>query len=142
MSTFRTRRRACQETLLRAGILPRDDYVIEAPATLEGGHAAVERLLRLDPRPDALFCFSDDLAAGAMQACVDHNLRIPEDLALVGYPDLKYARTLRVPLTTVRQPCDLIGQTAARALVDRLENADIVPQQHVIPVELVLRESA
>jgi len=142
LSTCRVRRTAYQETLIRHGILPRSEYIIETPSTLEGGRIAVERILSQDPRPDALFCFSDLLAAGAMQACLDHRLRVPQDLAIVGFADLAYSSLLRVPLTTVRQPCDLIGHTIARALLERLTECPGPPEQHVLPVELIVRESA
>jgi LacI family transcriptional regulator len=142
VSTCRVRSAAYRDTLIHNGMLPQEDYVIDVPSTAAGGRDAVKRLLQLDPRPDALFCFSDMLAAGAMAACLESGLRIPDDLALVGYADLEYSDLLRISLTTVRQPCDLLGQTTADLLVARLSSSSDPAPHKTVPVELVVRASA
>jgi DNA-binding LacI/PurR family transcriptional regulator len=142
LSTNRLRRSGYQEALMRHGIMPRGDYVFEVDTGRESCRGAMERLLALDPRPQAVFFFSDELASEAMRICLDHNLRVPADLALVGYADYSYSSLLRVPLTTVRQPCDVIGRALAEALLARLADETTPSKQYVIPVELIVRESA
>ena len=92
------------------------------------------------PRPDAVFCFSDLLAIGILEACRDHGLRVPEDMAVVGYADLPHSGLLKVGLTTVRQPHHQLGQRAAEILVECMEKGGL-PRQVILPVELIVRES-
>lgn len=142
VSTNRLRHEGYVEALIRGGILPDPNLSIEISPTEGGGRAAVEKLMAQAPLPDALFCSSDPIAIGAMEECMRQGIRIPEDLALVGYADLDYSHMLRIPLTTVRQPRELLGQRAAEVLIARMENKDIQPPQRMLPVELVVRESS
>jgi DNA-binding LacI/PurR family transcriptional regulator len=141
VSTNQFRHAGYVEALVRHGVPLDDRLVVEAPSTEEGGREAVDRVLRLDPKPDALYCFSDLMAAGAMEECLRRGVRIPQDLALVGYADLPYSALLRVPLTTVRQPREEIARRAAELLLSRM--ARQIPDEHQIrvPVELIVRAS-
>ena len=94
----------------------------------------------MTPRPEAIFCFSDFVAIGVLEACREHGIRVPEDLAVVGFADLSYSGLLKVGLTTVRQPRQQLGQQAAEMLIDCMEK-DGQPRQITLPVELVVRES-
>ena len=107
VSTNRLRHAGYTAALIRHGILPQAEYAIEAPPSEEGGYRALARLLALEPRPDAVFCFSDNVAIGIMEACSDQGIRVPEDLAVVGYADLPQSRLLKVSLDH--------GSTAAAA---------------------------
>lgn len=140
VSTNRARHSGYVDTLIAHGILPDNKYVT-VDTTFEGGHAALKQLLAMKPVPDALFCFSDIVAAGVLEACLQLGVRVPDDLALIGYADLEYSRMLRVPLTTVKQPTDLIGRTAADLLVAQLEGDLPSETQIKLPVELLVRES-
>lgn len=92
--------------------------------------------------PDGLFCANDLLALGVMQALTMlHTLRIPEDMALVGYDDIDFAASAVVPLTSVRQPAALIGRTAIELLTEQLADADAAPRAVVFKPELVIRQS-
>ena len=94
----------------------------------------------MEPRPDAVFCFSDNVAIGILEACSDQGIRVPEDLAVVGYADLPHLRLLKVSLTSVRQPRPLLGRHAAQMLIACMEDkSQPVPVR--LPVELVIRES-
>ena len=141
VSTGRLRHQGYVDALLRHGLQPDPARALEAePAALAGREVAA-RLLRLEPRPDALFCFSDMVAVGVIEECLERGLRIPEDLAVVGYADLDFSRFTRVPLTTVRQPRNEIGRLAARMLLDQIRGKPLEEPQAVLPVELVVRES-
>lgn len=142
ISTNRIRAAAYRDALIRSGLLPSEKFIIESDSSASGGQDAVQKLLRLDPRPDAVFCMSDVIAAGAMEACLNAGVRVPEDLAIVGYADLDYSHLLRIPLTTIRQPTDQVGATAARVLLSRLSDSAGSGPQEVLPVELVIRASA
>ena len=94
----------------------------------------------LDPRPDAVFCFSDQLAFEIIGSCEEYGIRVPEELAVVGYSDLPNASLLKVSLSTIRQPRSLIGRAAAEMLLARMEQKDQTPQIN-LPVVLIVRQS-
>lgn len=93
-------------------------------------------------RPDAIFAANDLMAMGALQACVMVNsLRVPEDIAIIGFDDIDFARAAVVPLSSVRQPAALIGQTAVELLLDEADHGVAPGRQVVFTPELVERES-
>ncbi len=92
-------------------------------------------------RPTAAFCANDLLALGLLQQCVSLGLRVPEDLAIVGYDDIEFAAAAAVPLTSVRQPRQLLGRTAAELLLDESSNPDHEHQRVTFTPELVVRTS-
>lgn len=130
-----------RNALERAGLTFRDDYVVEGDFTSESGCQAMRKLLALDERPDAVFVACDMMALGAMRAVHDLGLRIPEDVAIVGFDDIHFA-SLSVPaLTTIRQHKEEIGEKACEALIDLIEERRVDPPRVTLPVDLVVRES-
>lgn len=103
----------------------------------EDGHAAALRLLLGDDPPDALFCASDILALGARDAARGLGVRVPDDLAIVGFDDIPMAGWPPYDLTTVRQPVDLMVDAALAAVLARGE----APVTRLLPGELVVRGS-
>lgn len=94
-------------------------------------------------RPDAIFAANDLLAVGLLQALVMRGeVRVPDDIALVGFDDIDFAEAAVVPLSSVRQPSRLIGQTALRILLEEAEDPGRAPRQVVFQPELVVRESS
>ncbi len=140
ISTTRLRQAGYAAGLIRNGILPVPDYALNLPASEAGGWQAVERIRALNPRPDAVICFSDNVALGLLEACIHHGIRVPEDLAVVGYADLPFAGMLKVSLTTIRQPQELLGRRAVEVLLKCMEKKGH-SEQIVLPVELIVRES-
>ena len=115
-----------------------------AELTILAGRDAGEKVVALpdDQRPDAVFCANDLLAVGFMQAVIMFSdLRIPDDIAIVGYDDIDYAFSTIVPLTSVRQPAELLGRTAVETLLQ--ENAVASDEHHDrrFTPELVVRGS-
>ena len=108
---------------------------------IETGTRCAERLLSLEHRPTAIFAFSDELAMGVMQAARNKGLRIPEDLAVVGYDNVTYSAHLSPPLTTVAQNPYAIGSTACKMLVDLVTGEKVERVNVLIPVKLLIRES-
>ncbi len=114
-----------------------------------GDHAAAEQareILGANPRPTALLCYSDVLAAGALRAAEDMGLAVPDDVSVVGFDDNPLATRVRPELTTVRQDAYAKGTAAARALTEALRTAQdgepAEPVEVVLPTELVVRESS
>lgn len=108
------------------------------------GRRAGERLAGLPTsrRPTAAFCANDMLALGLLQQAVRLGLRVPEDLAIVGYDDIEFAAAAAVPLTSVAQPRQLLGRTAAELMLAEARHAvGHVHEQRVFEPELVVRDS-
>lgn len=135
--------------VLRQRNLPfENELVAESDFSEEGGHAAMLRLLQgqgeargvIHP-PEAVFVASDSMAIGAMRALREQGLRVPQDVAIVGFDDIPLASRTEPPLTTVRQPIMKTGLIAAETLIDMIEN-DINPSRRIImETELVIRDS-
>jgi LacI family transcriptional regulator len=92
--------------------------------------------------PDGIFCANDLLALGVMQSLtMTHTLRIPEDIALIGYDDIDFAVSAVVPLSSIRQPTELLGRTAIELLAEEVESQNPVHRSVVFTPELVIRQS-
>ncbi len=105
------------------------------------GYQAALKLLE-NPLPEGLLVGSDDIALGVLKAFKDHNIRIPEDIQIIGYDDIAFARHFTPGLTTVKQDRELIATTAAKKLIQLINNPNIKVEEVIrIPVELVLRET-
>ncbi len=111
-------------------------------------------VLRCDPRdlkvikkaidhlkPDGIVCGNDVTAGHLMQSLNQLEVRIPGDIRVAGIDDVKYAELLRVPLTTMRQPCTAIGDAAFRAMLDRVERPDAPGRDILLSCDLVVRGS-
>ncbi|MBS0210065.1 MAG: GntR family transcriptional regulator [Planctomycetes bacterium] len=92
-------------------------------------------------KPDAIVCANDITAAALMQSLFQLGRRVPQDIAVVGFDDVKYARLLAVPLTTVRQPCADLGRVAVRAMCERIADRTLPPRAIVLEPELIVRQS-
>lgn len=120
-------------------ILSRDFVDIDSQRQ---GADAMRQLLKTSPRPDAVFCYNDPIAIGAMNVILDAGMRIPEDIALVGCGDLNYNEWLRVPLTSIDQHSDLIGQRAGEILLAMIERREWpAPAKVILDPTLVVRAS-
>ncbi|WP_394835576.1 LacI family transcriptional regulator [Pendulispora rubella] len=113
------------------------------------GRDAGARLLGLSPRPTAVACANDLLALGVLQVMVGAGVRVPSEMAIVGYDDIEFAAAAAVPLTSVRQPAVRLGRTAAEMLIAETADDRFVGEtdthQHrtvVFAPELVVRESS
>jgi LacI family transcriptional regulator len=141
VSTNHQRQAGYVATLMRHGILPRSDYMIDVHFNEEEKRQALDRILALDPRPDGVFCFSDLAAFDIIETCDQYGIRVPEELAVVGYSDFPQAGLLKISLSTIRQPRSLLGRTAAEMLLARMEKKE-QPAQVDLPVELIVRQSS
>ncbi|GGJ59987.1 LacI family DNA-binding transcriptional regulator [Deinococcus roseus] len=102
-----------------------------------GTDHAVRQLLNLQNRPDAIFCWNDSTAIQAIQTCYSLGLKVPEDIAVVGFDDLPTARTSFPPLTTVRIDKEALGRRGVELLLSRPSE----PTQVIVPTQIVVRSS-
>lgn len=91
--------------------------------------------------PDALVCANDELALSTMKALQHAGVKVPDDIAIVGWDDVMTARYVTPALTTVRQPLHELGRVAAARLHERITGAPLAPEPRILPTELVLRSS-
>lgn len=105
------------------------------------GYEGMKRLLSLPNRPTAVFARNDFTAIGAMTAIKESGLRIPNDVAIIGFDDIPLAAHMSPSLSTVRQPMRLQGQIAAEMLLRRIENDDAPREEKILTCELIIRES-
>jgi len=120
--------------------------LVETPSlTVAAGRAAAVTMAELPAgrRPTAAFCGNDLVALGVLQEMTRRGLRIPEDLALVGYDDIEFAGAAAVPLTSVRQPREALGRTAGQLLLEEVDDGEGHRHRHVVfDPELVIRDSS
>ena len=141
ISSVQERLQGCKDAMEEAGLSSASLRVERTNLKMEGGVEAMERLLAHDP-PDGVFAYSDILAIGAMKSILEARLRIPDDIALIGYDDIEFAGMLEVPLTTVRQPRYRIGEEAARILLKKLDGSiEEEVKSVVLRPELIVRKS-
>lgn len=135
-------RLAAYRCALRGLGLDADDALVaEGAFSAESGYRAMRALLGRGPAPDGLFAGNDTIALGAMAALHERGLRIPEDVAVVGFDDLPIAAYAWPPLTTIRNPAIPQGELAGRMLVDLLQRKEVAEPRIEVPTELVLRAS-
>ncbi|MBP1693077.1 MAG: transcriptional regulator, LacI family [Chloroflexi bacterium] len=127
------------QTLRQWNLAVDPDLIIEGDFSEDGGYTAMRRLVPC--QPEAVFIASDQMAIGALRALREYELRVPQDIAVIGFDDIPMAARTDPPLTTVRQPIQKTGQTAAETLIDMIEYPSNEPRRLILPTELVIRES-
>ena len=143
VATGTGRLRGYRRTLARRSIEPNPAYVIQGQYGDNTGYDAMQQLLKTNPRPDGVFCYNDPVAAGAIKAILEANLRVPEDIAVIGAGNVHYSDLLRVALSTVDQSSALIGETAAEVLFSCMDSGKPPVARHIfIPPRLVVRDSS
>jgi LacI family transcriptional regulator len=106
-----------QEALAEAGLGVAADFVVRGDFQVASGRACASALLSLDERPSAIFAANDHMAWGVLELAEERGLRVPEDIAVVGFDDTPPSQHKHPPLTTVRQPFQVMGQRAAELLL-------------------------
>ncbi|GAA1448024.1 LacI family DNA-binding transcriptional regulator [Leifsonia poae] len=121
------------------------EVIVVNGLTVQEGRRAGEAIVERAPsaRPDGIFAANDLLAIGLLQALnMQGEIAIPDEIALVGYDDILFASASVVPLTSIRQPSRLIGETAVQILLEEAEDPDLEPRQILYQPELVVRASS
>ena len=138
------RRRGWEDALLAAGRPTDDGWVAEVPTfRREHGAEAMAALLDRDDPPDAVFCFNDTLALGALRMLADRGLRVPEDVAVIGLDDIQDGRFSVPTLSTIGPDKEYIARTAVRMLAERLGDGGgaLAPRDVRAGFDLVVRGS-
>lgn len=126
-----------------AGVPVDESYVVPAANFFrQDGAAAMASLLALPSPPDAVFCFNDLMAIGALRVLHDHGVRVPDDIAVVGFDDIEEGLYTYPRLTTVAPDKEAIARESLRMLSERIEGDQSGPRQIILSSRLVVRESA
>jgi LacI family transcriptional regulator len=104
------------------------------------GYRLMDEMIQSGNVPRALFAASDSMAIGAIRALQDHEYRVPDDVAIIGFNDIELAQYASTPLTTIRVHTEEMGRIGVKLMLDRIEGRNI-PLKVVLPTELVIRES-
>jgi LacI family transcriptional regulator len=137
MCVAQDRLKGYRQALEQAGQLTDETLIVEGDFGELSGHLGMETLLQKGV--DAVFAASDTMACGALRAIQEEGLRVPDDVALVGFDDLPVAATTVPPLTTVRQPIWETGAVATDMLIDLLNGAPREGRQIILPAQLIVR---
>ncbi|BBE80558.1 LacI family transcriptional regulator [Grimontella sp. AG753] len=134
----RLRLEGYRDAMARAGLTIHDGDEIIGNFEFSGGFEAMQMLLALEARPQAVFICNDAMAVGAYLALYQAGLRVPQDIAIVGYDDIELAQYMTPPLTTIHQPKDELGELAIDVLIHRI--SDPTQQQQRLQLTPVLME--
>jgi len=106
------------------------------------GFEVMHHFLKLKHRPDAVFCYNDLTALGAIDATLQAGLRVPEDIAFIGCGNLRYANYLRVPLSSIDHQTGELGRLAGQFAMDLSADPDLQPRSVLVPSVVIARESS
>ena len=144
LNIYQNRRQGYLDALLEYGVAPDEDLLVYSALTVAEGAAGMARLLALPRPPDGVFAAGDSSVLGALQELKSRGLRVPQDVALVGFSNEGFTAITEPRLTSVDQRCEEMGQAAVRLFLElfRAEAGGHVSRQVVLQPQLFIRESS
>jgi LacI family transcriptional regulator len=144
LSIYRERLRGYREALTAYGLLPRADYILTNNLKIEDGQEGAAQFWSLPEPPDAIFCASDYSALGAMQYLKGRGLRIPKDVALVGFANETFTDFIEPSLTSVDQHPIEMGEAVAKLFLEQVENNSrpFLTRHITLNADLIIRHSS
>lgn len=139
--TGRERHKGFLHALEEAKIVIPDEWIIEADFQPHEGHKGMIKLLSVPKRPTALFCGGDVIAMGALCAAGEMGLKVPEDISVIGYDNIRNTRFFNPPLTTIQQPKETLAEMALDMLLDKIINKRKTYSSIELHPELIERHS-
>ncbi|MGH8158820.1 MAG: LacI family DNA-binding transcriptional regulator [Rhodanobacter sp.] len=127
--------------LQRAEIPVNPALTVVGDFSIEAGERAIDLLVSQGRSFSAVFCSNDEMAIGAMRALSAHGLRVPQDVSVVGFDDIRFARYTSPSLTTIAQPKNALGREAMTMLIELLDDPKVPPRKRVLSADLVVRGS-
>jgi DNA-binding LacI/PurR family transcriptional regulator len=130
-----------RSALAASGIALPDIYIQRGDSSMQSGYEATMALLALPSRPSAIFATNDLMALGAVEAAIDHGLRVPDDLSVIGLDDIMLGMHVRPPLTTVAIPKQELARQAIELLLRYIDDTEAEPVLLTVRPHLVIRRS-
>lgn len=131
---------AYKKALTDAGIPIKNNLIAKGDFTIFGGYNATKKLLQKEI-PTAIFCGNDNMAIGALQAIQEANLKVPEDISIVGFDDIEVARYINPSLTTVKMNLLEMASIATNTLITSIEDNSNFSANYTLPIDLIERNS-
>ena len=129
-----------KEIMVKNGLY-REEYLQIGDFSMESGYIMMKEILKLEDRPTAVFCGNDSIAMGAYKAIRENKLKIPEDISIIGFNDLKLSQYSIPSLTTIKIDTKLIAQETVNSLIELLEGKRDYHKKVFLPIELIERQS-
>jgi LacI family transcriptional regulator len=142
LSISKERKRGFMDALKKHKREITENTITTAGVLMEKGYLAMQKLIIKNDIPDAIFCFNDPCALGALKAMKEAGLKCPEDIALVGFSESEVAQLVEPPLTSIEQPTFEIGETAANLLIEQIENSSTPYQTISLVAKMNIRKSS
>lgn len=127
--------------LQRADIAMNPSLTVVGDFSIEAGERAVDLLLSQPSPFSAVFCSNDEMAIGAMRALAARGLRVPEDVSVVGFDDIRFSRYTTPALTTIAQPKNALGREAMSMMIELLNDPEVPARKRILSADLVVRGS-
>ena len=122
----------------------KDKYVFYDYLTIEGGYKVGQKILKLDDLPTALICLNDEMAMGVIQSLTSTDIKVPDDISVIGIDNIRMSEYYNPSLTTLNIPKKEMGKKAAEILLKRINNEKLTPNEQLVifPTELIIRKSS
>ncbi|WP_352297797.1 LacI family DNA-binding transcriptional regulator [Pseudoalteromonas sp. 20-MNA-CIBAN-0454] len=118
-----------------------EDLITGGNLTIEDGRRITRRLLNQSPRPTAILCANDEMALGSIYEIKNSGLKVPEDISVIGFDNIRYAEISDPPLTTIAQPGEEIGEKTMYQLCHIIEGLEVKSTPSIVPHQLIIRSS-
>lgn len=141
---YKNRIRGYRDALEKFGLPIEDSLIVESNLRIEDGRKIMKQLLELKERPDAVYAAGDYAALGALQVMQENNIRVPDDMALVGFSNEPFTSLVTPSISSIEQHSEQIGQIAAKTLLKRIEtkNKNVSLNKLILQPELIVRASS
>ncbi|WP_461203234.1 LacI family DNA-binding transcriptional regulator [Enterococcus sp. N342-3-1-2] len=134
------RKKGFDQALTEAALTYPPEYCVSGDFTLASGKTGAQQLLSLSDPPEVIFCANDDMAIGAINYCLEAGLRIPQDIAIIGFDDIPFSQFTYPPLTTISKPVYEMSKRATELLLAR-PGEDDHQKQFFLDTSLTIRQS-
>lgn len=137
----RDRLKGYRQALLANEIGIEGVLIQEGDHTYESGYNQMNKFLALEDPPTAIFAANDSMAMGAIKAVKDQNMKVPEDVAVVGFDNIQFSKIFEPALTTIAQPLMEMGKRSMELLLKQIKGESLMKKQIVLDTKLIIRES-
>ncbi|MFV0574131.1 MAG: substrate-binding domain-containing protein [Vibrio sp.] len=131
----------CKRALAEEGLTLPEEWLIEGNFECDTAVIAADKILAMDKKPTAVFCFNDIMALGLMSRLQEKGMKIPEDISVIGYDNIDISPYFSPPLTTIHQPKRRLGKNAVEILLERIKNKHHAKQEFTMYPEICERLS-
>lgn len=141
LTTSNERLKGYKQALVDSNIAFNESYIKEDGASLENGYKLAKEFIE-QQEVSAIFIANNIMTMGAISYFQEQYIKIPAEIAIVGFDDYQWAKIINPPLTTVKQPAFELGQKAAEVILERIRNKELEPEEYILDTSLIIRKSS